>query len=116
MVFMLDRSGSVGLANHLRALDFIKTTISFFSIGSSFTRVGVVAYSDYSAVEFYLDDYSSLASLQAAVDRISFTGGLTNTPSALNSARSLLTPSTGRGARANSQGIPKIAILITGKS
>ena len=115
MVFMLDRSGSVGSANHYRALEFIKTTVSFFSIGRNFTHVGVVAYASYSYIQFDLDDYLTLPSLQTAVGRISFTGGLTNTPAALDHARILLTSSNRRGARTISEGIPKIAILITGK-
>ncbi len=111
---MLDRSGSVGYRNHRRALSFIKTVLSFFTIGLPYSRVGIVAYSTYSSIQFDLDDFTTLDSLNRAIDRIEFTGGWTNTPAALNDARNLLTPSKRRGARINSEGIPKIAILITG--
>jgi len=115
-VFMLDRSGSVGRANHYLTLDFINAAASFFTIGNRLTRVGVVAYATYSYIQFDLDDYTTLSSLQTAVSVVAYTGGWTNTPAALNHARLLLTPSYNRGARATSAGIPKIAILITGIS
>ena len=113
-VFMLDRSGSVGLPNHLIALQFINTAVSFFNIGRSTSRVGVAAYSFSSNIEFDLNAHSSISSLQNAVGNIVFTGGATNTPDALDDALELLNPATNRGARPSSEGIPKIAILITG--
>ena len=113
---MLDGSGSVGRSNHQVTLDFIQAAVSFFTIGSMFTRVGVIAYATQSSIEFDLDDYTTLASLQAAVRNVEYNGGWTNTPAALNNARDLLTPSKNRGARPNSAGIPKIAILVTGIS
>jgi len=114
MVFMLDRSGSVGLKNHRLALQFMSTAVSFFAIGQNNTRVGVVSYSDTTSVAFDLDRYSDLRTVQRAISRISYRGGATNTPSALNMATYLLDPSKKYGARQNSKGIPKIAILITG--
>ena len=115
MVFILDRSGSVGSSNHRLALQFMSTAVSFFSIGLDNTRVGVVTYSSSSSVAFDLDARSTLRSLQDAIEGIAYTGGATNTPAALDSARYLLNPTNNRGARPNSKGIPKIAILITGK-
>jgi len=115
LVFMLDRSGSVGQDNHNLALEFMKTAVSRFTIGSANTRVGVVPYSNSASVQFDLNRHTSLQSLQEAISNIRFTGGATNTPDALNDARTLLDPSENRGARPNSQGIPKLAILITGE-
>lgn len=114
-VFLLDRSGSVGRANHNIALQFINSVVSFFSIGLSSTRVGMAAYSSSSAIQFDLNDRTTVSSLQNTISNVVFTGGYTNTPAALDHARHLLTPSNNRGARVNSLGIPKIAILITGK-
>ena len=116
MVFMLDRSGSVGSKNHRLALQFMSTAVSFFTIGLNNTRVGVVSYSDTTRVAFDLDRYSTLRSVQRAISQIGYRGGATNTPAALNAARFLLDPSKKHGARPNSKGIPKIAILITGMS
>lgn len=113
-VFVLDRSGSVGFNNHLIALQFINNVVSFFTIGSNTTRVGVVAYASYSALQFDLNRHTSVSTLQAAIDGIVYTRGGTNTQAGLNDALFLLDPSNGRGARVNSLGIPKITILITG--
>ncbi len=113
---MLDRSGSVGRDNHNIALQFMSAAVSFFTIGLQNTRVGIVPYSSSSSIQFDLDTHSSLASLQNAISQIGYTGGATNTPAAINTARSLLNPTSNQGARPNSEGIPKIAILITGKN
>ena len=112
---MLDRSGSVGYINHRRALDFINAAVSFFTIGRMYSRVGVVGYSGSSSIQFDLNRHRTLASLQRTIEAVRYTGGYTNTPAALDHARTLLNPSNNRGARPNSAGIPKIAILITGK-
>ena len=112
---MLDRSGSVGRTNHQLALQFMSTAVSFFTIGSSNTRVGVVAYSSSANDQFNLNRHNSLGSLQNAISNIAFTGGATNTPAALDNAREMLDPDNNRGARPNSEGIPKLAILITGE-
>lgn len=113
-VFLLDRSGSVGSANHNIALQFINSVISFFNIGLDSSRVGMAAYSSSSSIQFDLDRFTTSSRLQNAVEGVSYTGGSTNTPAALDHARLLLNPANNRGARVNSLGIPKIAILITG--
>ena len=115
LVFMLDRSGSVGPTNHQLALQFMSTAVSFFTIGSSNTKVGVVAYSSSADDQFDLNEHTSLRSLQNAIISIRFTGGATNTPGALDNAREMLDPNNNKGARQNSEGIPKLAILITGE-
>ena len=113
-VFMLDRSGSVGLRNHMVALQFINTVISFFNIGHDASRIGLVAYSTIASIEFDLDDHTTLSNLQGAVNNVMYYGGSTNSGDAIEKARLLLNPMNNRGARLSSEGIPKIAILITG--
>ncbi len=111
-VFLLDRSGSVGRTNHNIALNFINNVISFFTIGSSFSRIGMAGYSSSSAIQFDLDDHTTSQALVNGVSQVGYTGGSTNTPSALDHARLLLDPANNRGARPNSLGIPKIAISL----
>ena len=113
-VFMLDQSGSVGEENHDIAKLFIENVVSFFSIGASQTKVGFVSYSTSSRIEFDLNEYTTLSQLQNAIGRIRYRGGWTATALALDSTRSLLNPANNFGARPNKDGIPKIAILITG--
>ena len=114
---MLDQSGSVGEDNHDIAKEFIKNVVSFFTIGLDATRVGLVAYSTESHEEFDLDRRTTLNSLHRAIDRVDYRGGWTATALALDDARELLDPDRNNGARPDSQGVPKIAVLITdGKS
>lgn len=75
----------------------------------------MAAYSYSSTIQFDLNDRTTISTLQSAVRNVQFTGGATNTPDALDDARLLLDPTRGRGARVNSLGVPKIAILMTGK-
>ena len=117
MVFILDQSGSVGSEDHDLAIKFIVNVIQFFSIGLDATRVGIVAYSNLSHIEFDLDHHTSADLLTNAIKQIHYRGGQTSTALALNDTAILLEPSNNRGARPASEGIPKIAILITdGKS
>ena len=111
MVFMLDRSGSVGQDNHKLALQFISNVVSFFTIGLDHTRVGMITYSNTASLAFDLDRYTNVQHLQLAISRIHYTAGATNTPAAINGATIVLNSSRNYGAR---EGIPKIAILITG--
>ena len=71
---MLDRSGSVGAANHQIAIRFITSVVSFFSIGRNASRVGMVAYSGGSQIQFDLDDHLTSSSLNNAIRRVAFTG------------------------------------------
>jgi hypothetical protein len=111
----LDQSGSVGSDNHDIAIQFIQNVVSFFSIGLNQTRVGFVAYSRNAHIEFLLDSYSTLPRLLTAIGDVNYRGGSTATPLALNTTRILLDPSQPYGARPNSEGVPKIGILLTGE-
>lgn len=117
MVFVLDQSGSVGYRNHGLAIQFILNVIQFFSISLDATRVGFVAFSAYSHLEFDLDKYTSAQSLNRKIRYIQYRGGSTATALGLNTTALILNPANNHGARPASKGIPKVAILITdGKS
>lgn len=114
-VFVLDQSGSVGRSNHDIAIQFIQNIVAFFNIGLNQTRVGFVAYQTRAYREFDLNDYTTLSSLTTRIGNVDYRGGGTRTGRALNEARTLLNPSNSYGARPDSDGIPKIVVLITGK-
>ena len=117
LVFILDQSGSVGSFNHALSILFILNVIQYFSISLDATRVGFVAFSHSSHIEFDLDDFTTADSLANRIGNINYRGGATATPLGLNDTAFLLNPDNNRGARATSEGIPKIALLITdGKS
>ncbi len=117
LCWMLDQSGSVGQTNHDTAKQFISNVVSFFTIGLSRTRVGFVAYSTNSHIEFDLNAHTNLDALQQAINNINYRAGWTATALALNDSRDLLDSSLNNGARPESEGVPKLAVLLTdGKS
>lgn len=115
-VFVLDQSGSVGRSNHGIAIQFIQNIVAFFSIGLNQTRVGFIAYANSAHREFDLDRYTTLSSLTTGIGRVRYRGGGTNTGRALYAADNLLNPALNYGARPDDSGVPKIVVLITGKT
>lgn len=110
---MQDQSGSVGPSNHAKSLQFINNVVDFFMVGSNETQVGLITYSTNARVEFDLDDLQTKSSIQNHISRIRYPGGYTRTALALLQAGVILNPLNGRGARPASEGIPKVAVLIT---
>lgn len=106
--FIVDGSGSVGRANFIRSLNFIKNLISSFVISPRNSRVGILLYSNRVIPVFSFGQYKGLRSLLRAIDRIKYPGGGTKTGRALSYSRRYLF------ARSNRR---KVLILMTdGKS
>lgn len=106
--FIVDSSGSVGRANFVRSLNFIKNLVSSFVISPRNSRVGILVYSHRVIPVFSFDQYKGLRSVLRAIDRIGYTGGGTKTGQALSYSRRYLF------ARSNRR---KVLILLTdGKS
>jgi len=114
IALILDASGSVGTANYNKALQFLQNLVASFSIATNNeVRVGVITYSTTSSISFNLDKYSTKASLQSAISKLPYTGGLTNTPAALQDAITLLKTSSYGG---HPEPVPNIAIIFTGRN
>ena len=113
IVFMQDQSGSVKKHNHDKSLQFISNVVDFFMVGRNATQVGMITYSSNARVEFDLNDLDTKSEIQDHISRIRYPSGYTSTALALLQAGVILNPLNGRGARPSSEGIPKIAVLIT---
>lgn len=113
LTFVLDQSGSVGFNNNRRALQFISNVINFFQIARNATQVGLITFSSFSQVHFDLDDLDSKTAIQDFLTTVTYPGGFTLTALGLLGVESVLDPTNSRGARPLSEGIPRIAILIT---
>ena len=87
LVFLLDKSGSVGKTNFTMVKDFVKCLIDFFEIGFYGTHVSVVTYDTDTTIEFNLVKYFTKHELRNAVDDINYKGFLTYTGEALNMVR-----------------------------
>ena len=104
----MDSSGSVGRANFIRSLNFIKNLVSSFVISPRNSRVGIVVYSHRVVPVFSFGQYKGMRSVLQAIDRIKYVGGGTKTGRALSYSRRYLF------ARSNRR---KVLILLTdGKS
>ncbi|XP_035683705.1 matrilin-2-like [Branchiostoma floridae] len=112
IMFVLDGSGSISADDFVRAKSFISQVVDAFDIAADFTRVGVVQFSSFFTEEFPLDGYSDKASLKQAIGNIPQRGGGTLLGQVINY---LVNTSftEAKGARPLSQGIPRIAVLMT---
>ncbi|EGD80255.1 hypothetical protein PTSG_10931 [Salpingoeca rosetta] len=118
LLFILDGSGSVGSGNFQTMLNFAQEVVSFFDVAPDKTRVAAMVYdsSNYRKFDF---DYIQSVSKQQLInyfDTFAYPDGGTETGSALSFALSSMFV-TSRGARDLSEGVPRVAIVITdGKS
>ena len=113
LVFVLDSSGSIGATNFNSMRNFVTTVVNALNIGQNRSQVGVIVFSDVVRIQFHLNTYSNKASLLSAIPSIPYIGSGTNTADALYT----LINEGFDGARPVSQGIPRVAIVVTdGKS
>ena len=108
----MDASGSVGYSNFQLMKNFVYNIANSFNIGSDSVRVGVMSYGSYNNYHFYLNTYSTKSSVLSAINNLPYSSGGTNTAGALDGMRTVGF-STSRGARPSSQGVPRVAIVIT---
>ncbi|XP_005411292.1 PREDICTED: collagen alpha-3(VI) chain isoform X2 [Chinchilla lanigera] len=113
IVFLVDGSSKLGLANFNAIRDFIGKVIQRLEIGQDLIQVAVAQYADTVKPEFYFNTYPSKREAVSAVRRMkSMEGPALNTGSALDFARNNLFISS-VGSRA-AEGVPKLLVLITG--
>lgn len=102
--FIVDGSGSVGRANFIRCLNFIKNLVSSFAISPRNSRVGILLYSSRVIPVFSFGQYKRLRGVLRAISRIKYPSGGTKTGQALSYSRRYLF------ARSNRR---KVLILMT---
>ncbi|KAM5156514.1 collagen alpha-3(VI) chain isoform 1-T1 [Callospermophilus lateralis] len=113
IVFLLDGSSKLGLANFNAIRDFIAKVLQRLEIGQDLIQVAVAQYADTVRPEFYFNSYPTKREVVAAVRRMKpLDGPALNTGSALDFVRNNLFISSA-GYRAT-EGVPKLLVLITG--
>ena len=80
---MLDESGSVGSSNWERMLQFVGNFTNKIPIGPDANRVGVVKFGSSASLSILLNQYSNSSEFGAAVNRLSYSTGGTNTAAGL---------------------------------
>ena len=108
----MDTSGSVGSYNFGLTRQFVYNVANSFDVSSDTVRVGVMSFGSYNYYDFFLNSYSTKSNVLSAINNIPYRGGGTNTAGALNGVRLYGLTET-YGARPSSQGIPRVAVVIT---
>ena len=115
IVLILDESTSIVVNNptqsnwYDRMLGFAINIVRAFSISPDLTQIGVLTFSNYARVRFYLNRYGNRDDVIVAIRGLNITLGDTNIADALRTARTQLFVRQ-NGARSD---VPKILILIT---
>ena len=110
LVFAFDSSASVTRENFLSMLELAKAIVKDADIDSGSVRVGAIIYSSVAQTQFDLHAYSSKNDIQAAIDRIPYMPGRTNTAEALRTIRTkMFKPRKGDRNR-----IENVVVLISG--
>ena len=108
-MFVVDASGSLELDGFQLIIQFIKDTVQLFPIGIQDNLIGVILFSSTATLQFNVQAHTDLRALSAAIVRLPYYGGATNTAAALD----LLLSSAQDGIMGLRPGHPHIAIVIT---
>ncbi|CAB3984903.1 tyrosinase-like isoform X2 [Paramuricea clavata] len=110
MVFVMDRSGSIGRRNFNLEKQFVANLIEYFPIFPARTRVAIVTYSTLVKLEFNFNKYINKECLRKGIQDIRYTGGMTATGTALQYVRNSLIFNAAAGARS---GAKKVVFVLT---
>ena len=89
-VIILDASTSVTEGNFQKMRDFAKELVDKADVDSGSVRFGVLIYSTAVEVQFHLNEYSTSAQIKAAIDRIPYIYGSTNSADALKTMHTVM--------------------------
>lgn len=111
MVFLVDGSSSIGIANFQEVRQFLRSIVSGLDIGPDKVRVGLAQYSNEPHREFLLKDHMDKTSLLAQLDRFPYRTGGTETGKAINFTRTEFFTEEA-GSRTNDR-VPQILMVLT---
>ncbi|KAL3854733.1 hypothetical protein ACJMK2_013983 [Sinanodonta woodiana] len=109
IVFILDSSGSVGLENFYRVLNFTYNTVHQLDVESGKYRVGLVTFSDSARIEFYLNTYKKRGEIEPALQKVRYVYGSTHTAAALRRVRQEIF----RAEAGDRPDVPNIVVMVT---
>ncbi|KAM3873545.1 LOW QUALITY PROTEIN: collagen alpha-6(VI) chain-like [Diretmus argenteus] len=111
IVFLVDGSSSIGIANFQEVRQFLSKFIEGVDIGPDKVRVGLAQYSDEPHQEFLLKDHMDKQSLLVEVDKLPYLTGATATGKAIDFIQAQYFTEEA-GSRA-AQRVPQITVVIT---
>ena len=116
LTFLVDDSGSIRDANVENQPDNWNVTLRFITdfvqgldIGEERNRIAAVTYSNEAYVQFFLNQYNNKKDILAAINRIPYPGGNTNTTGGLRVVRTEVL----RNNRGDRPSVKNIIVLIT---
>ncbi|PKU32387.1 collagen alpha-1 chain isoform x1 [Limosa lapponica baueri] len=113
VVFLVDGSYSIGIANFVKVRAFLEVLVKSFEISPRKVQISLVQYSRDPYMEFSLNRYNRVEDIIQAINTFPYRGGSTNTGKAMTYVREKVFV-TSKGSRPN---VPRVMILITdGKS
>ena len=109
IVFVLDTSTSVTEPNFIKILAFLKSFLSEAPIHTEGVRVGVLTYSSDVRIQFHLNEFESKREVLAAIDKIPYRYGSTNTAEALRTMNTVMF----HGRNGDREDAPNMAFVVT---
>ena len=109
IIFVVDESGSIGSSNFNLVKSFLSRLVCRLDIDSGNTRVGLVTYASNVGSGFNLSDYNTVAPMQSAISRLTYSTGGTNTSGALAYVRTTMLTAAA-GDRSN---VPNVVVVLT---
>lgn len=111
-MLLIDGSENVGADNFPRVRDLALKLIAGLNVGRDAVRVALVLYGADPEIKFYLTSHESKASIQTAIQGLTFPGGdEANLGAALDEVvESLLVPEA--GSRTD-EGVPQVLVVIS---
>lgn len=87
-MFIIDSSSSIFPNEYVRQLEFLENIAGALDVGPFLnqSRIGVISFSDEPRLEFTLNQYTEKSELIAAIRRINYISGGTNTAAAIQLA------------------------------
>lgn len=109
VAFLVDASGSVGVADFEKQKAFVKAAASTLALESGIAHAGSVVYSDVATVQQSFGECNGTKSVMQAIDRIPYYGRTTRIDRALSLANTAMFSDTG-GCRPY---VAKTLVLLT---
>lgn len=108
-MFVLDSSNSIGDVNWDIEKNFVKNFSASVRLDPSHVQIGVISFGSDVTNQFDLDQYQDHSSMSAAIDRISWARGNTNTGGALQ----YITEKSFKASHGGRAGVDNIVVFVT---
>jgi len=109
LIFVLDASGSIESSGFEQMKSFVSELVNKFDVESGNVRVALLTYSTRVQVTFNLNMYTSRAEIRAAISRLTYVAGRTNTGDALAHVRTVML----QRAAGDRLHVPNVIVVLT---